>query len=399
MGLEIEDLETPEKRDFRRANGAPMIIDKEGKNQRMSRPSGWGKILDDENALVNWKLDTAIRGVAGDPALQARAVAVKDDDRSRKMEIREAAIQAGRGNQAADIGTALHAMSERWEQEPDWDPGSPYRESLEAYSVEMGRLGLVSELFEYHVVNMEYRAAGTCDRLYRLTKPLMTPKGDWLEEGELVVGDLKTGKRLDFSLPGYTVQMALYAQGEMYDVEMDQFRPTPTINQDWGILVHMPADKDTCEMLWVDLQVGNYGAFIVNEVKDWRRKWKNSTYAAPVIETGMKAEAIAVEFSAQIIAAYEDPAWAEVMLPFVKSRMKALRDNPAATQQLLRFWPDDVPAPKEISEPDHVTKVLDLLDKVEADHGLSFPEGDPRTQPGEHKDAGPASNQPKENES
>ena len=82
MGLNIEEFETPEAPDFRRANGAPMVIDKQGKNVRLSRPSSWGKILDDENALVNWKIDRAAQGVATNPALQARYIAVKDDDRN-----------------------------------------------------------------------------------------------------------------------------------------------------------------------------------------------------------------------------------------------------------------------------------------------------------------------------
>ena len=119
--IDLEEIEgTPEKPDFRRANGAPMIIDRDGKNQRYSRPSGWGKTLDDENALVSWKINTASRGVAMDKALQAEWIAVSDDDKPQKKKLQEKAIQAGRGNQASDTGTALHAMSERWE-DPDDD--------------------------------------------------------------------------------------------------------------------------------------------------------------------------------------------------------------------------------------------------------------------------------------
>ncbi len=44
MSIEVEDIEGMQtKPDFRRANGAPMVKDKDGKNQRLSRPSGWGK--------------------------------------------------------------------------------------------------------------------------------------------------------------------------------------------------------------------------------------------------------------------------------------------------------------------------------------------------------------------
>jgi hypothetical protein len=202
---------------------------------------------------------------------------------------------------------------------------------------------------------------------------------------------LKTGKKLDFSLPGYCVQMALYAQAELYDVVHDQFRPTPPINQDWGLLVHMPADKDTCEILWVDLEVGNYGAYLVREVREWRKSWKNGTYAAPVVDSPVDDKKVAAELGGELVQS-DAAEWVEMMLPFVRSRINRLRDIPAATKQLLTFWPDGVPAPKALEDHEHVTLVLNLLDEIEAKHGLGWPEGDPRSQTVTHKDDGPVSN-------
>ena len=82
--------------------------------------------------------------------------------------------------------------------------------------------GLVSEMVEVALVNDEYRAAGTADRIFRSTMPLIPPDGLRIEPGELIIGDLKTGKTLDFSLPDYCVQMALYATGRLYDVHTDK---------------------------------------------------------------------------------------------------------------------------------------------------------------------------------
>jgi hypothetical protein len=399
--MDIDEIDNSRpKKDFRRANGAPMIIDKEGKNQRFSRPSGWGKTLDDENALVNWKIDTAAKGVAQDSSLQAEWVACKDDDRETKARLREKAIQAGRGNQASDTGTALHAMSERWEDpDDDFDPPAKYRAALECYSAEMQRIGIVSELFEYTVVNLEYRAAGTCDRLYRLTRDLLAPDGTILPAGTRLIGDLKTGKKLDFSLPGYHVQMAIYALGEFYNVETDEFMPTPEINPNWGLLVHMPAEGDkagTCEILWCDLQVGNYGAWLVHEIKDWRRKWKSGEYLAPIVEVGgfSNAGIVAAALDAEIVDADADE-FVEVMLPFIRSRMAAIRQNSDALKALAFKWPDGVPSPKSITTASEVSAVLDLLDKIEADFGFPFLGDDPRVTPGAHLSAGPVSNTPR----
>ena len=377
MGLNIDEFETPEAPDFRRANGAPMIIDKQGKNVRLSRPSSWGKILDDENALVNWKIDRAAQGVANDKALQARYVAVKDDDRKTFADLRELAINAGKGEQAADLGTALHAMSVRWEDPEDlFDPPEEFAKSLRVYERELVLQHLVSEMFEYHVVNLKMGCAGTADRLYKTTSEVMTPDGEIHPAGTLFVGDLKTGKKLDYSLPGYTVQMALYADGELYDVVNDVFLPTPPINKDWGILVHLPAGKEVCTLIWVDLGVGEWGAQLVDQVKQWRRKWKNiGPFGAYEFQEPLAngEAALIADLGAEPLAATDD------FLTFIKARMVTIARNADAKACLAKHWPTDVPSPKNgLTELEHIERVMKLLDDVEAEFGLGWPEGDPR---------------------
>ena len=182
MSIELSEFDTPERPDFQRANGAPMVMDHEGVRQRLSRPSNYAKPLDDEQALTNWRIDTACIGVAHDRAIQAEYVACKRDDREELGRLREKSIRAGRGSEGADIGTALHAMSERWERhEAGFDPPEPYRSKLEAYTAELERCGLVSEMVEVHTVNLDYRSAGTADRIYRTNRELTAPNGDVIE--------------------------------------------------------------------------------------------------------------------------------------------------------------------------------------------------------------------------
>jgi hypothetical protein len=284
VSLDLDELGATTRNDYRRANGAPMV-NVDGKNERYSRPSSFAKPLDDESALVNWKIDRAAVGVAYDKALQAEYVAVASDDREQLGKLREKAIAAGRGAERADIGTALHAMSCRWEQkEEGFAPPEPYFSSLCAYTNELQRLGLESLRYEFHTVNREYRCAGTADRLYETTMPLVTPEGDVLPVGTLLVGDLKTGGKLEFSKPGYAVQLALYAFGEFYDVVQDEFLATPPINQRWAIIVHMPADEPgACEFLWCDLEVGRWGCYLVQQVKLWRKNWRSGEFAIPPV--------------------------------------------------------------------------------------------------------------------
>ena len=372
MPVDIEEFETPESPDFQRANGAPMVM-VDGKRERYSRPSGFAKPLDDESALTNWRIDTACFGVAGDKALQAAYVSTKREDRKAIHELREKAIQAGRGNDAAAIGTAIHAMSERWEDPDDgFDPPEPYLSALKAYSAEMERLHLESVLFECAFVNTEYRAAGTADRVYRLKSPLVAPSGEILEAGTLVIGDLKTSKTLAYSMGAFACQMSLYAQGQLYDVVRDEFLDTPELNQDWGIIAWVPSNQEQghCEMIWIDLQAGNEAAWLARMVKDHRAKWRKEE----AIQVPDPLDAVVVALERELGASPVDLA------EFIAFRIKQIREIPEAKALMLEHWPDGVPKRKaDLVEEDHIKSVLELLDNVEAELGLTFPAGDPRS--------------------
>jgi hypothetical protein len=388
---ELED-EHENIHDFRRANGAPMVSDPDNpdKWQRYARPSGFGKDLDNEDALTNWKIFTAMSGVASSPALQAQVVVVKPDDKETKKALREDAIKAGKGSESADMGTALHAMTARWEdEEDDFDPPEQYLDDLNAYSETLADYGLVSEMTEYAIVHDQFRVAGTADRLYRLTKNLQLPDGGTMPAGTLVVGDLKTGKSLDFSLPGYCVQMALYADGQLYDVVDNVRLPTPEINREWTILVHLPVGKGECTLLWCNVGIGLWGAYLSTEVRKWRREWASGKdgHDAYEIAKPLDDEAvwIAEQFDAEVVVELTD---VEALVVFVADRIKAVGAHEGARKRLLERWPKDVPTPKKgITDPLHVAQILTLLDQVEAQFSLPFPGDDPRVAKtaGKHK--------------
>ncbi len=416
MSIDIEELDGT-RTDYRRANGAPQVVI-DGKNERFSRPSSFADPLDDKSALVNWKIDRACVGVGRDRALQARWCAIDPDDKDQRKEkekLRQDSISAGRGAEAADIGTALHAMSCRWEREPTFSPPEPYLSSLMAYEAAMQRLGLRSERFEFQTVNIEHRCAGTADRLYVLTMPLVTPSGSILEAGTRVIGDLKTGAKFEYSMPSYAVQMALYAAGRFYDVETDEFIETPPINQDWSLIVHMPADDPgTCEFLWCDLEVGRFGAYIVDQVKLWRKNWRAGEFEFALVTTGepepttigltVETEPVAAdpdgpatgtsgdrltESAADAaepvaIGAGSDGLDADYPLAeyveWIKLRLSYIARNEAAAKLLTRLWPTGLPTPKQgIEHCGQVDVILSLLNKVEADFELGFVEGGPTT--------------------
>ena len=230
------------------------------------------------------------------------------------------------------------------------------------------------------LVNDPYRAAGTADRIWRTTLPLVAPDGSHIEVGELILGDLKTGKKLDFSLPGYAVQLALYAGSVLYDVVTDRRLATPPINQVWGLLAHMPFDAGVCEMRWVDLSIGRAGADLAARVKEWRKLWKNGTYDAPVaalpreagdLQDMMEAEGLVGE-AGPIIPLADMSAWCQ-------ERINAIGFNEAAKRKLIERWPEGLPTPKKgITTDVQIVQLLNLLDAIETEFSLAFVP-DPRT--------------------
>lgn len=382
MSVEISELddENESRRTFRYANGAPLVSDPldTSKTLRYSRPSSYAKCLDDEMALTDWRIWKAMEGVARSKALQTQVVATRDDDKVEKRTLREKALDKGNASERADQGTGLHAMTVRAEDasDVDFDPPEEYERDLDAYRDALATYGLVSEMVEIPLVNDPFRAAGTADRLWRLERPLITPGGGRIEAGELIIGDLKTGKKLDFSLPGYCVQIALYAGGVLYDVVNERRLPTPPINQQWGLLAHMPVGSGVCEMRWCPLDVGFAGARLAQQVKEWRKAWKNGSYDAVVAEVPIDpVEAIVEAFpdTVEFTASMAD------MAAWCQSRINDIGKNPAAKAKLIQRWPEGLPTPKKgLTNPDQIVTLLNLLDKIDAEFSIPFGETDPR---------------------
>ncbi len=382
--IDINELidEHEQRSDYRRANGAPLVSDPNDptKQLRYRRPSGYAKLLDDDAALTEWRIFRAMKGVASSTALAAKVNVVKDEDKSGKRALRDEAMDKGTANEAADTGTALHAMTARIEDEhDDFEPPEQYEDDLNAYVKLLDDLGLVSDMVEVPMVNDAYRAAGTADRIYRLTKPLLVPDGSVLPPGTLVLGDLKTGQKLDFPLPGYCVQMALYADGTLYDVVTERRLPTPPIDRSWTLLVHLPVGTGRCTAWWLSVELGLRGALLAYDVNEWRNAWKagrdgHDCYPVEVIpDTG-----IGPEINMPAVPLQE-------MVDWCQQRIAVIKDNSQARSALLRKWPNKIPTPKQgLSKADDIVAVLNLLDSIEAEYSIPFGT-DPRIRGGERK--------------
>jgi hypothetical protein len=375
----------PQPDDFRRSNGAPLVRSLDGKRwERYARPSGFGKDLDDESALVLWRIDRAMDGVASSPALNAK-VAAKLGVKEGRKELREEAILIGRGDESADLGTALHAMTHRVESEDGYVAVEPFASDLACYLSHLDEAGLVSDYIEVHLCSDTWRAAGTADRIYRCTRELVAPDGTLIEPGQLIIGDLKTGRKLDYSLPGYCVQLAIYCDSVFYDVNAQERSPLPdNLRTDWGLLVHLPAGTATCTLLWTDLEVGRTGARIVREVRAWRKRDDfTGPFVFPTSDEIAVLDSTLHDLEHGIVETTEDDIrWCGAMVPWAQARINVIGKHPESRQMLIRRWPAGVPTLRGDTEPtpQQLTTILNLLDAIEAAYSLPFPEGDPRVE-------------------
>jgi len=377
-----EFTDEPPARDFRRANGAPMVkrLDDPAKWDRYSRPSGWGSDLDDESNLVLWRIDRAMDGVASSPALAAGVAAKKGIKEGRK-ELRDQAILLGRGDEAADMGTALHAMSHRLETEDGFVAPEPYAADLAAYLMMLDAAGLKSRFIEVQVCSDQWRAAGTTDRIYETTRELRLPDGSVVPPGTMFIGDLKTGKSLDYSLPGFCIQLAIYCDGCFYDVETNERSEfPPSLHTGWGVLVHLPVGAARCDLMWADLSVGREGAAIVQLVRKWR---KRDDFAQPFElpvsdEVTVLSETVALSTTSDVVNIPDDDEWTDAMAQWCQTRINVIGAIPEARALLLRRWPSSVPPLRDGYTAAGVSEILDLIAAIEGAFSLPFPVGDPR---------------------
>ncbi len=225
--------------------GRPLIEPVDGgKPVPYTRMSTLAKALDDKTALTKWKQRQTIIGLAARPDLVQVAQSVKGDDR-KLDEIAETAMVAAESERAANLGTALHALSEQVDAGADINDLPEWaRADMAAYRAALTGVEMIA--MEMFVVVGEIQAAGTFDRLVRLP------------DGRVVVADLATGEHEPRYPMGVTQQIAGYSRGHLYDAEKGRVGHLPTlgISQDVGLLIHAPAGTGTCDLYLLDLHVG-----------------------------------------------------------------------------------------------------------------------------------------------
>lgn len=322
-----------------------------------TRVTTWAGTVDERYNLEKWGQRQVAMGLAARPDLLARVAACRADDKDELTKLCDAAIEASKGSAGANLGTALHAFTERIDLGEDltipapWDADvAVYRSTLEAAGIKIQR-----EYVERVVVNRTLGVAGTFDRLAEVPG---LPGGC-----DLAVVDLKTSGFLSWG--AIAIQLAAYAHAsELYDPATDACSPMPFVNQEWGVVVHLPAGQARCELHLVDLIAGWEMAQTCGVVREWRKRKDLSrpyAVAAPAAPTPVVMSEADVK-----------------MRDWLYRRIAAVRDA-GHLDELAAAWPAGVPTLKaaEVHSSAQLRAIDKAVSEVEVAHVLTPPSMNP----------------------
>ena len=250
--------------------GRPLIIPVGGgKPVPYTRFSSAAKTVEDTYNIQKWDRRNRAYGMAHDSSLVARILALgghpstwDQATKAKANEISDLAADVALAHKAADIGSAVHRMTEIVDRGQPLIAG-PYEADIEAYVNALIAAGFeVDPLYiECRLVCDELQMAGSADRF-------LTRSSDRMR----FVADLKTGESVDYGGLGWGAQLAGYSHGLLYDVDKGERLPTPAIDKTTGLIIHLPAGKGICTLYEIDLVAGYRAAELANEIRAVRRE-------------------------------------------------------------------------------------------------------------------------------
>ncbi|MFE9254021.1 hypothetical protein [Streptomyces sp. NPDC006879] len=276
--------------------GRPLVVPRAGgKPKGYARTTTFIDCIEDKGALIDWGKRMVLVGAAKRADLVDSARGLNPEDSADKKTLNflsKQATDASGANEKRERGTHLHNLSELVDAgQPLPATASPQDvEDMGAYLMETSVLTV--KAVEQFVVVDELGVAGTFDRMAEYDGP--GPDGEPLS-GDFIC-DLKTGS-VEYGGLKMAAQLACYSRGVLYDhtrfpVDVDNkaelasfkkrvieihdaagaYKPLPPVNQDWGIIIHLPAGKAECTLYWVDLNLGWEAAKLALTIRGMRSK-------------------------------------------------------------------------------------------------------------------------------
>lgn len=232
-----------------------------GKPTAYTRCTTFVGVLEDTYLLSKWQQRMVATGLQHRPdyVLEIAGIGDPGTDKKKKQQLNavcEKAIEAAKAGAAATIGTALHALTERLDRGQDIGViPNAYQADIDAYTA--ATAGMRHKWIEQFCVQDPLKVGGTPDRISLLPG-----------EKKPRILDLKTGS-IEYGAAKIAMQLAMYARSITYDHTTGE-RHVHDADLDWGLVIHLPAGKGTCDLYKVDLKEGWNGVVHARDVRKWR---------------------------------------------------------------------------------------------------------------------------------
>lgn len=235
---------------------------KTGQERSWTRATTLANTLADRFNLEQWAKRNVVLGLAARQDLYALAASCKPDDKDQLARIVSDAEEAAKAHAGANLGTALHRITERIDRREDFHIPDQWRPDVDAYCQTLVnfRVNVVPEWIERVVVIPQIGVAGTLDRLVTIDRA-----------STHTVADLKTGKEAPKYVNETAIQLALYA-GASYVWNGDGYDPMPPVDRETAILIHLPVGEGRCTLHEVDIAAGREAVRLALNVRDWRKR-------------------------------------------------------------------------------------------------------------------------------
>jgi len=248
--------------------GRPMVTPPDGgKKIAYTRCTTFVSALEDTFNLSKWQQRQVAIGLSMRPDLVGLAAGARHDKKALS-DICEQAHQAAASSAAANTGTAIHAATEVVDRGGNMsEVAEQYRDDVAAYLT--ATAGMSHPHIEQFMVLDSLKIGGTPDRV------------TVLPDGRKVILDLKTGS-VDWGMGKIAQQLAVYSRSLVYDIETGMRHPLE-VDQNIGIVAHLPAGSGQCRLIEVDIAAGWEAVQLSAQVRAWRaRKNLARDYTNPV---------------------------------------------------------------------------------------------------------------------
>jgi hypothetical protein len=246
-----------------------MLPDETGKDVPHSRVSTIADSLGADFGIQRSQAEKLARGFVLRPDLYHAACGVVDNEEDFRNVISQALIVGG-DTEASNLGTALHAVIERWlKGEPIDSLPEFFRQNILDLETELKirKIRILPEFVECVVRNRTYGLGGRIDAIAHLE-----------DEDSYVIFDAKR-KKDPIQYPHATsTQLGIYANCDVkFDLATRQYVPLPPLRKDFALVAWFrpgppeTAGESTCQILQVDVGRGWWSTRLAMELREWRK--------------------------------------------------------------------------------------------------------------------------------